>query len=225
MAGSNRIMLLLSIIGRGKSRALMEMLKKKGITLHLQSVGAGTAPSEMMDILGLASNDKDILFSLAPEKAVQNLASELGKDVSIGGSLGGLLMVLPLSAMNRLAAEVIGRSAADLPEKGEENLVKSEYKHSLIMITVNHGYTEQVMQTAKKAGATGGTVIRARLAEAGELEQITDIREEEEKEIVTILAPESVCGQIMDDVNRGFGLKTEANGVVISVPVEKAFKI
>jgi len=225
MADSHRIMLLLSIIGRGKSRALMDMLDKKGITFHLQSVGAGTAPSEMMDILGLASNDKDILFSFAPRRAVLGLAAELNKDVSGGSNLGGLMMLLPLSAMNRLAAEVIGRSADELPDKGEENMVKSEYKHNLILISVNHGFTEQVMQTAKKAGATGGTVIRARQAEAGDLEKMTGIREQEEKEIVTILAPESVCGQIMSDVNREFGLKTEANGVVIALPVEKAFKI
>lgn len=104
-------------------------------------------------------------------------------------------------------------------------MVKSEYKHSLIMISVNHGFTDQVMQTAKKAGATGGTVIRARLAEAGELEQITGIRDQEEKEIVTILAPESVCGAIMTEVNKEFGVQSEANGVVWALPVEKAFKI
>ena len=44
--------------------------------------------------------------------------------------------------------------------------MQSEFKYSLVLIAVNRGFTDSVMQTAKKAGATGGTVIKARHAEA-----------------------------------------------------------
>ena len=46
-----------------------------------------------------------------------------------------------------------------------------------------------------------------------------------EKEIVTILAPNSIRNQILEDVNREYGLKSEAQGTVLSVPVDKVFKI
>lgn len=100
--------------------------------------------------------------------------------------------------------------------------MKSEYQHSLILITVNQGYTDGVMQTAKKAGATGGTVIRARMAGA---EQLLDPQMSEEKEIIAILAPDSVRNQIMEEVNKEYGMRSEAKGVVCSVPVDKALKI
>ena len=48
---------------------------------------------------------------------------------------------------------------------------------------------------------------------------------QEEKEIVAILAPDSVRNQILESVNNEFGLKSEAQGVVLSVPVDKVFKI
>ena len=47
----------------------------------------------------------------------------------------------------------------------------------------------------------------------------------EEKEIVSILAPNSIRNQILEDVNREFGLKTDAQGIVLSIPVDKVFKI
>ena len=81
------------------------------------------------------------------------------------------------------------------------------------------------MQTAKKAGATGGTIIKARLAEAQEIEAYAGTALNEEKEIVTILAPNSIRNQILEDVNSEFGLKSEAQGTVLSIPVEKVFKI
>jgi hypothetical protein len=102
--------------------------------------------------------------------------------------------------------------------------MKNEHKHQLILITVNQGYTDRVMQTAKKAGATGGTVIRARLAGAERLDQF-GIDLQEEREIVMILAPVNSSSEILEEVNRECGLKTPAGGVVCAVPVEKAFKI
>ena len=78
------------------------------------------------------------------------------------------------------------------------------------------------MQTARKAGATGGTVIRARMAGA---EQLLDPQLSEEKEIIAILAPDSVRNQIMEEVNKEYGMRSEAKGVVCSVPVDKALKI
>jgi hypothetical protein len=81
------------------------------------------------------------------------------------------------------------------------------------------------MQTAKQAGATGGTIIRARSAGTEQLDQIMDVKITEEKEIIAILSTENASGSIMEAVNRDFGLTTKAAGAVFSVPVEKAFKV
>ena len=93
------------------------------------------------------------------------------------------------------------------------------------MIAVNQGYVDSVMQSARKAGATGGTIIRARMADAGLLSQLDGADPQEEKEIITILASEAVCGRIMEEVNQAFGLRTDAKGIVCAMPVEKAMKI
>lgn len=221
----NPIMMLFSIVERGKGKALMEMMNKKDVRYHIQSVGHGTAPSEMMDILGLGTNDKDVVFSLAPKSAVSGLVGDLSRDLGQSSGFGGLTMVIRLAAVNRLAAEILSRSSQTASEKEENSLMSGNTKYNLIVINVNQGYADSVMHTARKSGATGGTVIRGRLAGTEKFEQLEDGELQEEKEIITILAPDTTCGQIMQDVNKEFGLRTEARGTVCAIPVEKAMKI
>ena len=103
--------------------------------------------------------------------------------------------------------------------------MKNEHQHSLILITVNQGYTDQVMQVAKKAGATGGTVVRARLAGSDPETVFQGMDLQPAREILAILAPDSIRDQVMEDVNREFGLRSEAGGILCSLPVDKAFMI
>lgn len=218
----DQIMLIVSIIERGRAKAYIEMLGRQKIGFHMQCVGQGTASSEMMDILGLGSSDKDIVISYAPRRLVAALAAELSRDLGSGLGYNGLMMLLSTSAINRVAAELFLMQTENSEIEGEESAMKSEYRHSLILITVNQGYADAVMQTAKRAGATGGTVIRARLAGA---EHLMDLQVQEEKEIIAILAADSVRNQIMEEVNGEFGLRAEARGVVCAVPVDRAMKI
>lgn len=220
-----QIMMIASIIERGKAKAYMDMMEKKGIFYHMQAVGAGTASSEMMDILGLGSNDKDIVISYAPRKNVEILATDFANNLGIGMRFGGLLMILSTSAISKLTAEIILQKTDTTDLKGDSSAMNSEYQHSLIFINVNPGYTDQVMHIAKKAGATGGTVIRARMANTDQKSDMAELHIQAEKEIIAILAPDTIRNHIMEEVNKEFGFRSEANGVVCSVPVDKAFKI
>ena len=221
---NDRIMMLFSIIQRGKGVQYIKMLKDKGLFLNYQCVGEGTASSEMMDILGLGNNDKDIMLSFGTFGAIDKLCGEFSKLLGSSTRYGGIAMVISTSAFSRISAEIIKRNSKDI-EKGNGSNMHSGFNYSLILISVNRGYTDAVMQTAKKAGATGGTIIKARLAEAQEIEAYANTVLNDEKEIVTILAPNSIRNQILEDVNNEFGLKSEAQGTVLSIPVDKVFKI
>lgn len=221
---NQRIVMLLSIIKRGKGAQYLKDLQENDVVLHYQCVGSGTAPSEIMDILGLGSSEKDIMISFATQATAQRLASKISKNVGTSLSYQGLFMIIPTSAFSRISTEIIKKNSNDYT-KGEGEKMHSGYNYSLILISVNRGFTDKVMQTAKLAGATGGTIIKARLAEAQIVEAYANEALNEEKEIVTILAPDSVRNQILESVNNEFGLKSEAQGTVLSIPVDKVFKI
>jgi len=48
---------------------------------------------------------------------------------------------------------------------------------------------------------------------------------EEEREIVTILVPDTIRDRVMEEVNREFGLRTDAQAIICCVGVEKAMRI
>ena len=61
---AKKVMMMLSIVEAEKGHKLIELLEKQEIKMNMQIVGYGTAPTEMMDIFGLGSNDKDIMANL-----------------------------------------------------------------------------------------------------------------------------------------------------------------
>ena len=95
-------------------------------------------------------------------------------------------------------------------------------KSSMILVTVNQGYTEAVMDTARKAGARGGTIIRGRWAGDESFAQSSGITTlQEEKELIFIVAPTEIRNRIMDAVAKTHGLRTEAEAMVTSIGVEQ----
>ena len=224
MAENSRIMMVFSIITRGKAPKYMRSLSESGVGFHLQTTAIGTAPSEMMDIFGLGSNDKDIVISLAPEDKLSGFISQMGREFGGSHEYGGLMLCVALSAINRLTSELVNRVSNQSNAKGGRKKVKGTHKNQLVLVSVNQGYTDAVMETAKRAGAMGGTVLRARLSDGGVTEQLGE-NVHFEREIIAIFAPSAVASYIMEDINRIHGVMTDANGMVLSVPVEKAFKI
>lgn len=226
----NDIMLLYSIADRGKGQLLLDELKKRGIRNHFIALGTGTATSEMMDIIGLGTSEKDLIISFGLRGQTERFVQEVSGSIDHIGRGRGIIMLIPILAIGKLAATILQKQAgrfnmAGGEEKANETVQSGSVKRSLVLIAVNAGYTEDVMAVARKAGATGGTVIRGRLAGTEDLMQQFGINLSRERELLTILAAEDVLDDILQSVNTQYGLRSKAQGIVFAVPVEKAFKI
>lgn len=222
---SKKLMMLFSIVERGKGKKLIKTLSAKDIKLHFQLVGFGTAPTEMMDILGLGSNNKDIIVSLAADSAITSMMSDFGGNFASYSQYGGLMMVLKMAAAGRLITEILNHGLTHNQSKGDEIVMKNEHHHNLIFITVDQGFADEVMSVAKRAGATGGTIIKGRIADTDMFLELAEADVDPEREIICIMAPSAVSAKIMEDVNREFGLSSKAHGTICAVPIEKAYKI
>lgn len=93
-----------------------------------------------------------------------------------------------------------------------------DHQHSLILVAVNQGYTDAVMDTARASGARGGTVIRARWTGAETIEKFAGITLQAETEILAIVTPQKDRNAIMSEINRLHGMKSAPQAVVISLP-------
>ena len=79
--------------------------------------------------------------------------------------------------------------------------------------------TELVMEAARGAGANGGTVVRAK-GTGAEIAKFFGVSISEEKEMVYIVSSRKGRDDIMKAIMEKAGGKTEAHGVVFSLPVD-----
>lgn len=212
---------LVSIVERGRGKDIIKLYNGEGVTFHYQTIGHGTATSEIMDILGLDSKDKDIVISFSAKSRIDFLVYKMSDELRGAVDTKGILFDLKLSGMSNLIAAAFSITAPDGNNVGKEEAdMTSDNKHSLILISVNQGYTENVLDTARKLGARGGTILRARWSGDKDIETHHGIALQTEKEIVIIIVPNDIRNSIMDAVNAEYGVKTEAGAIVCSTRVD-----
>ena len=100
-----------------------------------------------------------------------------------------------------------------------------KYNHEAIFCIVNSGHSDEVMDAAKKLGATGGTVINARGTAGKEAETFFHITVQPEKEIVMILVPSKIKDGVLHALYNEVGLETKGQGIAFSVPVDSVVGI
>ena len=95
-----------------------------------------------------------------------------------------------------------------------------EDAYQMVIAVVNQGYSEEVMAAARPAGATGGTVLHSRRVGDGQTPAFWGISVQPEKEIVTILCRREEKTAVMQAIADKCGMRTQAQGIVLCVPVE-----
>lgn len=97
--------------------------------------------------------------------------------------------------------------------------MNQENKYEVIFCIVNHGFTDIVMEAAKKNGARGGTIINARGTANEETEKFYGIAITPEKEIVMIIVEFEKKDNIMKAIYEEAGLSSLGQGIVFSLPI------
>lgn len=216
--------LILSIVERGQGSAMIRLYRKRQVPIHIQCAGKGTATSEIMDILGLGSSEKDVVFSFAAASAAKKLLHDLDNELRGNTGGAGIVVSVPVSGLNSLIANLAAYHAESLKEKeGRDEMERTE--NSLILVVCAQGCTDDVMSTAKAHGARGGTVIKGRLSGREELEQAYEVELKEEREIVAIVVPTDLRGPIMEAINSEHGLRSEAQAALCSLPIEQIVRL
>ena len=95
-----------------------------------------------------------------------------------------------------------------------------EFQHEAIFCIVNDGYSDEVMNAAKKHGARGGTVISARGTAPKDAEKFFGVTVQPEKEIVMILVPSACKDDILHALYKEVGLDSAGQGIAFAMPVD-----
>ncbi len=100
--------------------------------------------------------------------------------------------------------------------KAKSNVIQFE----LIVTITNRGYSDFVVEAARNAGASGGTIINGRGTGIHEKESILGVSIQPEKEMVLTLVKKEEKSKIMKAIVEGANLNKEGKGICFSMPVE-----
>ena len=95
----------------------------------------------------------------------------------------------------------------------------------LVLCIVNAGFSQNVMEAARSAGAKGGTILRARGSANPEAEEFFNINIQPDKEMVMILVPRELKDAVLKTVYKETGLAGDAQGIAFSLPVNRTTTI
>lgn len=214
--------LIVSFVERGQGNGLVKFYESHNVTMNLHSIGVGTASSDLLDVLGIGSSEKDVLFSLASGENAERLMKRL-TDSLRNMKEKGIVFTMPLTGMNHIVATVLERQGAENKAGGTD--MEHNGANSLILVVVNQGHTDEVMNTARGAGARGGTIIRSRFTGAEDIAQFYESVGHAEKEIIAMVTPNSLRNAIMETINKKHGLKSDAGAIILSLGIDEIAKL
>ena len=93
------------------------------------------------------------------------------------------------------------------------------FEHELIIVILNEGCSDMVMDAARSAGATGGTVLHAKGTGKTKAEKFFGVSLAEEKDMIYILTSSGRKAEIMKAISRDCGPETPAGAICFSLPV------
>lgn len=207
-----RVDFVITITDRGQCEKFTGWFRGHGVSLVLAALGQGTATTEILDCLGLEASEKAVLFFVTPHspQMIRQAARELWLDVPGNG----ILMAVPVDSIG-------GNTAREylLQQEGESGMMELENTHELIVVITNQGFTDQVMNAARTAGATGGTVVHAKGTGSESAKRFFGVSIASERELIFILARVENKKSIMKAVMEQAGMGSKAQSLVFSLPV------
>ena len=213
------IKLIVTIVDRGQGVRVSDIFRARHLHFDYVCLGMGTANSEILDTFGLEETRKDVVISLAPRACIPSLLELVAEKLQLAAPGKGIVFTIPLSSASRQIPQVLCKTRY-LPEESEVSPMEKTEKFDLIVVILNRGFTDEVMNAAKKAGARGGTVLHARRVGYEDTEHFLGFTIQPEKEIIAILVQRRGKQAIMQAINQAAGLTTPCHGILFSLPVD-----
>lgn len=213
----SRLNMMILITQRSMLRKMQKFFDNNNVPMMLGTLGNGTASSEILDYFGLEASEKVILFSFLTDDTWKRIKRGLETEIQIDVPGTGIGFQIPLSSIG-------GKKFLNMVTDGqaferEEESIMKETKYELVMVIANQGYSEDVMDAARSAGARGGTVIHAKGTGMEKAEKFLGVTIADEKELILIVTRKEEKNGIMKAIMEQAGLESKARSVAFSLPV------
>lgn len=209
---------VVSIVKSSEEKTLSDICRQMKLPIAVTFHGRGTAVRSMLDLLGIESNEKRMLVTIAGEEKTKELIREEKRQLFIGVPGHGVVVSVPVKSIGG------GKTVAFLDQEREAGKKMPEFKfpYELILAICNEGRTDLVMNAAREAGAAGGTVLHGKGTGSPEAEKFYNVSLAQEKEVIMIVSKAEQKTGIMQAILKKAGPDSEAGTIVFSLPVNEA---
>ena len=215
----SKLYLLTVIVPRDDDKHVHKILENS-VALIWHNFANGTAKSDILDVLGLEKTEKTVLFTVCATETAKDILNTLVEKMMIDVPGNGIAFTVPL-------ASIVGRKTMELVTLGqnvtidEEEQTLKDTEYEVIYAIANQEYTDLVMDAARSAGASGGTVVHAKGTQSKEVEKFRGMTLADEKGVVMILTKTEQKNAIMQAIAREAGKESKAESIVFSLPVTR----
>ncbi len=208
---------VMTVLDRNKRDKLEKIYHSIGLTMDLSMLGRGTAPKELLKMHGLQPTEKVIMTTAAGRDALKKLIHQAKEELYIDIPGNGIMLAVPIKSAG--GAQALAYLAGENKMNQEKPAMNFDYE--LICVVLNEGHSDEVMDAARPAGATGGTVISAKGTGIKQAEKFQGLTLANEKEVILIVARSSAKADIMRAIIEKAGLQTKAGAICFSLPVSQ----
>ncbi|MBR2639636.1 MAG: hypothetical protein IKL18_04865 [Oscillospiraceae bacterium] len=99
ICSTQRLDLIFTIVSRGRGETVLELLRENKILQNIICHGHGTAPSSILEMLGLGATDKDIVLSFVKAENSKKIIEQISKKLEFSKPGHGIAFTVPLESV------------------------------------------------------------------------------------------------------------------------------
>lgn len=210
--------LIYVIVKIGFGSKVMKHAKRHGITGGSIFLGKGTIKNPILEFLEIAEIRKEIVLMAAEKNTAHNALEELNNKFNFSKPYHGI--GFSTSVLNILGTKNI--KCDDIGSKEESRGVKNPM-YNLIVVIVDRGKAEFVVDAATKAGSRGATIVNGRGSGIHETSKLFAMEIEPEKEIVLIVSESSLTENIASSIRNDLEIDKPGNGIIFVQEINKTY--
>ncbi len=205
---------VIAITDHDRGEAMNALYRAAGLRGILSMPGRGTATSEHLAIYGLDATEKYVISAVGNGSEAEGLIKSAKRKLFIDIPGNGVMLTVPLKSVAG------GKTLAYLTDEQKTGgAPRMDFEHELIIVILNEGYSDFVMDAARAAGAGGGTVLHAKGTGGTRGEKFFSVSLADEKDMIYIIAHKDEKAAIMRSINEQAGPGSKAGAICFSLPI------
>lgn len=205
--GEQQFLIMTLILSENQCQKIDRIFKEKDVHGGIKILGKGTVKSAALKLFGIKSQKQIIMSFLVEKEKEEKLLDFFVNELHLNRHGHGIVYTTAAVTADRIVNSQQG-TLNIMQEREAESMYKK------LTVIVNRGMAEDVMDIARKAGATGGTILRGRGTASEMAVKLLGMEIEPEKELVMILLPSDLTEKVVNTLYNELKLDIPGNGVL-----------